>query len=207
MAASSVRIRNARPTSERPLAHAETQTVVDSGVARVRMRHGSSTRHTSLATINHQQLHTTVDILVRDLRYSARKLMRTPAFTAIVIGTLSLAIGATTAVFSIVNGVLLEPLSLRDPQRVVAVFGLSRDGKRNPLSYRDFMDYRAGSKLVPAMSALDIGTHTLTGTSGEPLRLSGMRVNANFFDVIGVAPILGRTFIVGEDAENAARSV
>jgi putative ABC transport system permease protein len=133
--------------------------------------------------------------------------MRTPGFTAIVIGTLSLAIGATTAVFSIVDGVLLEPLSLRDPQRVVAVFGLSRDGKRNPLSYRDFMDYRAGSKLVPAMSALDIGTHTLTGTSGEPLRLSGMRVNANFFDVIGVAPILGRTFIVGEDAKNAARSV
>ena len=137
------------------------------------MRHGSSTRHTSLATTNHQQLQNTVDILVRDLRYSARKLMRTPGFTAIVIGTLSLAIGATTAVFSIVNGVLLEPLPLRDASRVVSVSSVGRDGKRTPMSYQDFMDYRAQSKLIGAMSAVDIGTRNLTGTDGEPLRLAG----------------------------------
>jgi putative ABC transport system permease protein len=147
-----------------------------------------------------------VDTLIRDVRYSARKLMRTPAFTSIVIGTLSLAIGATTAVFSIVNGVLLEPLPLRDGERVVAVSGIRR-GQRNPLSYLDFMDLRAQSKLVPAMSAMDNGTHNLTGTSGEPLRLSGTRVNANFFSVIGVSPIVGRTFVPGEDAKNAARTI
>src|SRR5205085_8954315 len=62
-----------------------------------------------------------MDTLLREVRYSTRKLLRTPAFTAIVVGTLSLAIGATTAVFSIVNGILLEPLPLRDPSRVVAV--------------------------------------------------------------------------------------
>jgi putative ABC transport system permease protein len=148
-----------------------------------------------------------VDTLIRDVRYSARKLMRTPGFTAIVIGTLSLAVGATTAVFSIVNGVVLEPLPLRDADRVVAVATTGRDGSRNPMSYQDFMDYRAQSHLVQAMSAIDEGTHNLTGTSGEPLRLSGARVNADFFGVVGVSPIIGRTFLAGDDAKNAARTV
>src|SRR5205823_8832912 len=132
--------------------------------------------------------------------------MRTPGFTAIVIGTLSLAIGATTAVFSIVNGVLLEPLPLRDEGRVVAVSSVGPDGKRSIMSYLDFMDYRAQSHLVSAMSALDMGTHNLTGTSGEPLRLAGARVNANFFTILGVSPILGRTFVHGDDAKNATRT-
>ena len=147
-----------------------------------------------------------MDTLIRDVRYSARKLMRTPGFTAIVIGTLSLAIGATTAVFSIVEGVLLAPLPLRDAGRVVSVSSVGRDGKRMLMSYQDFMDYRAQSHLVPVMSASDIGTHNLTGTGVEPQRLSGARVNASFFNVLGVAPILGRTFLPGEDAKNAART-
>ena len=147
-----------------------------------------------------------MDTLARDVRYSARKLMRTPGFTAIVIGTLSLAIGATAAVFSIVNGVLLAPLPLRDATRVVAVSTVGRDGKPTLASYQDFLDYRAQSQLVPAMAAVDIGTHNLTGTSGEPLRLSGARVSANFFTVIGVSPIVGRAFARDEDAKNAART-
>jgi putative ABC transport system permease protein len=147
-----------------------------------------------------------MDSLVRDIRYSARKLIHTPGFTAIVVGTLALAIGATTAVFSIVNGVLLEPLPLRDAERVVSVSSVGREGSRNPMSFQDFQDYRAQSRLVPAMAAFDGGTHNLTGTGGEPIRLSGTRVNANFFDVIGVAPILGRTFATREDARGAART-
>jgi putative ABC transport system permease protein len=148
-----------------------------------------------------------VDTLIRDIRYSARKLLRTPGFTAIVVGTLALAIGATTAVFSIVNGVLLEPLSLRDASRVVSVSSVGRDGKRNMMSLPDFFDYRAQSKLVAAMSAMDGGTHNLTGTGGEPIRLTGSRVNANFFEVVGVAPILGRGFIRGDDEKGAGRTV
>jgi len=147
-----------------------------------------------------------VDTILRDVRYSARKLLRTPGFTAIVVATLSLAIGATTAVFSIVNGVLLEPLPLRDPSRVVSVSSVGRDGKRNSMSYLDFMDYRAQSRLIPAMSAIDGGTHNLTGTCGEPVRLSGARVNANYFEVVGATPILGRTFLRGEDAKGATRT-
>lgn len=145
-----------------------------------------------------------METLLRDVRYSARKLLHTPAFTAIVVGTLALAIGATTAVFSIVNGVLLQPLPLRDADRVVSVSSLDRDGNRNPMSYQDFQDYRAQSRLISSMAAYDNGTHNLTGTGGEPIRLSGTRVNANFFDVIGVSPVLGRAFTRGEDAKNAA---
>lgn len=133
--------------------------------------------------------------------------MRTPGFTSIVIGTLSLAIGATTAVFSIVNGILLEPLPLRDATRVVALFSTGPGGGRFPMSYQDFVDYRAQSQLVPAMSAIDNGTHNLTGTGGEPLRLRGARVNANFFSVVGVQPILGRAFLKGEDEKGSTRTV
>ena len=147
-----------------------------------------------------------MDTILRDVRYSARKLLRTPGFTAIVVATLSLAIGATTAVFSIVNGVLLEPLPLRDPSRVVSVSSVGRDGKRNAMSYMDFMDYRAQSRLIPTMSAIDGGTHNLTGTGGEPMRLAGARVNASFFDAVGVAPMLGRTFLRGDDAKGATRT-
>lgn len=147
-----------------------------------------------------------MDTLFRDIRYSARKLMHSPGFTAIVVGTLALAIGATTAVFSIVNGVLLEPLPLRDADRVVSVASLDRDGKTNPMSLQDFEDYRAQSRLVPAMAAYDLGTHNLTGTGGEPIRLSGSRVSANFFGVVGISPILGRVFLPGEDAKGAART-
>jgi putative ABC transport system permease protein len=155
----------------------------------------------------HPRLSRYVDTLLRDIRYSARKLLRTPGFTAVVVGTLSLAVGATTAVFSIVNGVLLEPLSLREASRVVSVSSVGRDGKRNAMSLPDFLDYRAQSKLVAAMSAMDGGTHNLTGTGGEPVRLTGARVNANFFDVVGVSPILGRGFVRGDDEKGAARTV
>ena len=148
-----------------------------------------------------------MDTLIRDIRYSARKLGRTPGFSAIVIGTLSLAIGATTAVFSIVNGVLLEPLAIRDASRVVSVSSVGRDGKRNPMSLPDFFDYRAQSKLVAAMSGIDAGTHNLTGTGGEPVRLTGARVNANFFDIVGVSPILGRGFVRGDDAKGAGLTI
>ena len=181
------------------------QTLITASVARAVARHGSSTGTVHRDQSDNQQS-TSVDTLARDIRYSARKLMRTPGFTAIVIGTLSLAIGATTAVFSIVNGVLLEPLPLRDASRVVAVSTLGRDGSRFPISYMDFMDYRAQSQLVPAMSAIDRGTHNLTGTTGEPLRLFGARVHANFFSVLGVSPILGRAFAKGEDEKGAART-
>ena len=93
-----------------------------------------------------------MEILIQDLRYAARKLLRTPGFTLVAVATLALGIGATTAVYSIVNGVLLEPLPFRDPSQLVRVESTGRDGKPFPLSPADFLDYRQQSTSFTGMA-------------------------------------------------------
>ena len=146
-----------------------------------------------------------MDSVFRDVRYAARKLMRAPGFTAIVVATLALAIGATTAVFSIVNAVLLTSLPFSDPDRIVQVASAGRDGKPTVMSWSDFGDYRAQSRSFAFMAAYDLGTANLTGAGDQPLRLSIARVNDTFFDVLGVPPVLGRGFVRGDDAKGAPR--
>jgi predicted permease len=140
----------------------------------------------------------------QDIRYAARKLRRTPGFTVVAVTTLALAIGATTAVFSIVNTVLLKPLPFRDPEQLVQVASL-RKGRPSAMSYLDYVDYRAQSKLVPAMAAFDVRTQNLTLSNTSPRRLVAGRVNANFFDLVGVRPILGRTFAGADEVRGGAR--
>ena len=141
--------------------------------------------------------------LVRDVRYSARKLLRTPGFTAIVVATMALAIGGTTAIFSIVNGVILKSLPFAEPDRLVQISSRSRDGKPTVMSYPDFADYRARARGFSSIAAYDQGTANLTGVGEQPLRLATARVNANYFDLLGVKPVLGRMFARGEDAKGA----
>src|SRR3954464_10728050 len=95
-----------------------------------------------------------MDIFIQDLRYAARKLIRTPAFTLIAVATLALAIGATTAVFSIVNGVLLKPLPFRDPAALMRVGSMGKDGKLVSLSVPDFIDYRDQTKSFVGMAPI-----------------------------------------------------
>jgi putative ABC transport system permease protein len=141
--------------------------------------------------------------LVQDVRYGARKLMRTPGFTMVAVATLALAIGSTTAVFSIVNGVLLNPLPFRDPGRLVRVASMGKTGKPTSMSYLDFMDYRAQSRLVPAMAAFNNGTRNLTVSGSSPTRLRAATVSGNYFDVIGVHPKLGRELVSSDDKQGA----
>ena len=94
-----------------------------------------------------------MDILLQDIRYAARKLLRTPGFSIIAIATLALAIGATTAVFSIVNGVLLKPLPFPKPKEIVRIGSATRDGRYASLSALDFIDYRDQSHNFVAMAA------------------------------------------------------
>ena len=143
--------------------------------------------------------------MLQDIRYAVRKLSRTPGFTTIAAFTLALAIGATTAIFSVIDGVLLKPLPFRDPQRVVRVTNL-RDGNRMVSSVPDFLDIRAQSKSYASLAALDAQAMNLTGGS-EPERISAARVGATFWSLLGVTPQVGRGFAPNEDSQSAARTV
>src|SRR5436190_18883173 len=127
-----------------------------------------------------------MDILLQDIRYAARKLLRTPAFTIIAIATLALAIGATTAVFSIVNGVLLKPLPFRDPDALVRVGSLGKEGKLVHMSAPDFIDYRDQSKSFVGMAQMqEKSSANLTISGSEPQRVNAASVGAKFFDLLG----------------------
>ncbi|HVX38234.1 MAG TPA: ABC transporter permease [Gemmatimonadaceae bacterium] len=141
-----------------------------------------------------------MDTLLQDLRYAARKLLRTPGFTAVAVVTLALAIGATTAVYSIVDGVLLKPLPFRAPSELVRVTSTSkRDGSVFPISASDYLDYRDQSTSFAAMANYQRGTANLSTNGGDPMHVDRLFVGARFFDVLGVAAVRGRLFATNED--------
>jgi putative ABC transport system permease protein len=142
--------------------------------------------------------------LRQDVSFAVRTLRKAPGFTAVAVLTLAIAIGATTAVFSIVNGVLLKPLPFTAPERLMRV-GTTRgaSGRLTSMSYPDFIDYRSQSHQIGQMSLIDRGTKNLTAAGSDPLRLSTARVSANFFDVLAVKVELGRGFVAGDDTKGA----
>ena len=148
-----------------------------------------------------------MDTLLRDLRYAARKLLHAPGFTFVAVTTLALAIGATTAIFSIVNGVLLKPLPFERPEQIVFVSSVNRDDKPNPMSVLDFIDYRDQSKSFVGMAVVDQSTVNVTSAGSEPARLRAGMVGAKFFDLLGVTAQRGRTFRDSEDKSGASKVV
>jgi predicted permease len=146
-----------------------------------------------------------VTVLWKDVRYAARTLAKSPAFTAIAIVTLALGIGANTALFSVVKGVLLSPLPFPEPQQLVAVYWKTAQSGESAFSFLNFIDCRKDNHTFAAMGAYRWEDFNLTGV-GEPERLDGEMVSANFFPLLGVKPILGRTFRSDED-EPGARPV
>jgi putative ABC transport system permease protein len=146
-----------------------------------------------------------METLLQDIRYAVRKLAHAPGFTVIAVATLALAIGATTAVFSIVNGVLLKPLPYPDPDRLVLVASANSEGKTNPMSTQDFLDYRDQSRSFVGMAAMNPTTLNVTSTASEPARVRAAQVGAQFFDLLGVRAQRGRMFRDGEDQASASR--
>ncbi len=140
--------------------------------------------------------------LLQDLRYAIRLLGKSPGFTAIAILTLALGIGANTAIFTIVNAVLLRPLGFRDPSRVVLVAEKSAYPTVST-SYQNYVDWRDQSHSFESMEATRGTTITLTG-SGEPERLNARMATAPLFSLLGVNAILGRTFLSEEDRAGGA---
>ncbi|MEP7346060.1 MAG: ABC transporter permease [Gemmatimonadaceae bacterium] len=143
------------------------------------------------------------ETLLADVRYGVRSLRRSPAFTVVAAITLALGIGANTAIFSVVNGVVLHPLPYPDPDRLVSITS-TRNGVEMAVSVRDFVDWREQSKTFTGLAAGVTNSTILTG-SGEPERLSQARVTANTLDVLSIRPVLGRAFLAGEDEESAPR--
>lgn len=149
-----------------------------------------------------------LDALRADVRVAMRALRRNPGFAAVAVITLALGIGATTAIFSIVDGVLLRPLPVGDPDRLVAVFetnpgrSIEEVGPSGP----NFLDWRAETRSFSGMAAFRYETATLTGVP-SPQVLSTIGATANLFDVLGVEPLLGRGFQTGEDRAEGASVV
>src|ERR1700722_13771527 len=132
-----------------------------------------------------------------DIRYALRSLARNKVFSAVVVLTLALGIGANTVIFSIVNGVLLRALPYSDPDRLFVIQenipSLERVAPVLPVSANHFVEWRKECTLCAGLSALEPATFNLTG-DGPPERIGGARVSANYFSLLGVQPKLGRSF-------------
>ena len=146
--------------------------------------------------------------LLHDLRYAARLQRKNPAFTIIAIIALALGIGANTAIFSVVNTVLLRPLPYKDPERLVMVWeDATKQGyPRDTPAAANFVDWRDQSQNFEGMAAIADESFNLTG-SGDPERLEGRRVSATMFPLLGVEPQIGRVFTAAEDQPGAQRVV
>ena len=149
-----------------------------------------------------------MDSLIKDIRFGIRSLLKRPGFTVIALIALALGIGANTAIFSLVNAVVLQPLPYQDPDRLVWAWGNLRNiGSRGSVSPVDYLDYRSQNKTFEIFAAS--GTMPLfvnISGSGEPERLSASAVTGNYFDVFGVRPALGRGFSL-ENEKSAQNQV
>ena len=142
-------------------------------------------------------------VFLQDVRYAARMLLKSPGFTLVAVLTLALGIGANTAIFSFIDGVLLKPLPYGDPERIVMVWEKPPGGDRNGISTLNYLDWKRQNTVFDAMAAQTGGSMTMTG--GErPEMLRGSRVSARYFDIFGVKAALGRTFAPDEDEEGKA---
>jgi len=141
--------------------------------------------------------------MVRDLRYAIRQMRKAPAFAIAVVFTLAIAIGANTAIFSVVHAVLIQPLPYKDPGRLVCIWhGGSASYSWYTFSHPRFLYFRQRLADVAELAAYDDETVTFSD-GGEPLRLEGGRVSANFFSLLGVKPAMGRSFLPSEDHHGA----
>jgi putative ABC transport system permease protein len=136
--------------------------------------------------------------ILQDLRFAARQLRRAPSHTVVVLVTLALGIGATTAVFSVANPILFRPLPFPDPDRLAMIWEVDADDASSNLGYATFADLARDSRHLASAAAMAYWTPVIEGT-GASERLTGQSVTAEFFRTLGVAPALGRDFSADED--------
>ena len=140
-----------------------------------------------------------MDSFARDLRYVWRTLTRTPGFFIVTVATLGLGIGATTAIFSVVNGVLLRPLPYPTPERIVLVWQVDKKGRDFNFSDANYVDVRTESRSFDALAEFhDWGTVSAVVGDGDAVRAQHAVASKEFFRILGLAPVIGRTFVPEE---------
>jgi predicted permease len=139
-----------------------------------------------------------METLLQDLRYGLRMLRKSPGFAIISVITLALGIGANTAIFTVVNGVLLNPLPYPQPEQLAALYQRTPNFAEASIPYLNFLDWRRENRSFSDLAAYRHEDFNLTGM-GEPERLQGEMVSASFFPILGVKPVAGRTFTESED--------
>ena len=141
--------------------------------------------------------------LMQDIRYALRQLRKSPGFATVTVVTLALGIGANTAIFSVVNGVLLNPLPFHNASRLVSMFEATPNFFKGSISYPNFLDWQRDNRSFEAMAAYRHTDGSITGVE-QPENVQAERVSANFFPILGVKPILGRNFTSEEDRRGAS---
>ncbi len=142
------------------------------------------------------------DEMFQDLRYGVRMLLKNPGFTAVIVFTLALGIGANASLFSVVNGVLLNPLPYPQPDQLITLHQSKPNFATGAIPYPNFLDWKKENQTFSAMAISRGSSFSLLG-AGEPEQVDGRRVTAEFFSVLGVQPALGRNFAPGEDERGA----
>jgi predicted permease len=153
------------------------------------------------------RLHDVVDAWMQDLRLAVRQFKRSPVFVAITVATLALGIGASTTIFSVVNGVMLRSLPYPAPDRIVQIWELGKSGNKNNAADPDLDDWRAESKSFAAIAWFRLGREATVVVGNSSARAQVSPVSAHFFDVLGVRPTSGRVFVGDEVREGGALSV
>src|SRR5262245_14920475 len=143
-------------------------------------------------------------ILWQDLRYGARMVLKQPGFTLVAALTLAWGIGANSAIFSVVNAVLLRPLPFKEPERLVKIWENKPDMVQGTTSIPNLEDWREQNDIYTGITAYQFGSFSLPGRD-YPERVFGSTVSANFFELVGVAPHVARVFGEGEEGSGAHR--
>ena len=141
--------------------------------------------------------------LLQDFRYAVRQFRRVPGLAAVVVITIALGIGANTALFSVVNGVLLNPLPYPRPEQLVALRESKANFEFGTIPYLNFRDWQKNNHTFPSMAVWRSNAFSMTGT-GEAEQVFGEFISSDFFPILGTQPLLGRTFEPGEDEIGAS---
>jgi putative ABC transport system permease protein len=139
------------------------------------------------------------ETMLQDIAYALRSSLRRPAFSLLVVLTLGVGVGANSAMFSIVNSVLIQPLPYERSEELVYIFGAFKGGNRASISPPDFLDYRERQKVFSSLAARTVFGSAVIGGSDRPERVSASIATVNFFSTLGIQPFLGRAFLADEE--------